>query len=331
MDFSPVPAITPMENDQLADCLSETTGPEAYFDYPQYVHRLFNEYEWRTQQTSDACSDSEYAETVIESVYQSCGEVENPRIQTEHSLSAIHCKAIQKRRKEAKLRQLRKMLLPKNSISVLHEILGPKNTEFFIYQYGSDIKAKVTVNNVSYEAIDRSKNLAKKNVSEQVLRDLVVTQMANVGTDAKSQNDATKNLPVEHLASFALHKLFTEWNVNGFNGNGKEAPTMHPPVKQQQTGVSYLPKVTKTVADLPPDASLFHPGVLFAYMRPQVAYDDHGLVNNRFYHGFVASLRTDGCCYYGIGQSKKQARKAAAVEACKHLFGVVFDESVVNG
>uniref|UniRef100_A0A182KB46 DRBM domain-containing protein n=1 Tax=Anopheles christyi TaxID=43041 RepID=A0A182KB46_9DIPT len=149
----------------------------------------------------------------------------------------------------------------------------------------------------------------------------------------------SEDLPMEHLAAFALHKLFAQWEAEGFEvpfikpsrvkaapaGQGIVAPT------QPEQGASIMPKVTKTVADLPPNATTRHPTALFAYMRPQIAYEDLGSNNDQTNREFIAGLRSDGQYFIGKGRSKKLARKAAAIDACKILFGVEFDQSVLQG
>uniref|UniRef100_A0A182M115 DRBM domain-containing protein n=1 Tax=Anopheles culicifacies TaxID=139723 RepID=A0A182M115_9DIPT len=339
MNHKPVATVSPMENNQPSTSEPSTSepktpDPESYFDYQQYIHRLFNEYEWNNQ-NSDASSDSDGSnETLIQSISSYCDEAEKSPTPTKKTLSVIQRKTIQKQRKACLVRKLRKKLLPQNATTVLYDMLGHENVEFNIIRHGTAMKAEVVVNNVKYEAVERSKALAKKTVSENALRGMVIAQMANVDGTPKNRNEAALVLPMEHLARYALHKLFTEWQVNGFEGDEKKdeiQPFFCPaaPVIIDRTKVEKLPKVAKTVADLPPDASTMHPSLLFAYMRPQVAFDDLGYAGNHLEWVYVAGIRTDGSCFFGKGYSKKDARKAAAASACKVLFGVVFEESVV--
>ncbi|XP_052897137.1 uncharacterized protein LOC128304053 [Anopheles moucheti] len=104
-----------------------------------------------------------------------------------------------------------------------------------------------------------------------------------------------------------------------------EAPP--PPVISASGNQNGMPKVIRTV--LPPCSSTYHPGVLFAYMRPQVSYQEYRLSREHGKQEFIAAILTDDCCFYGSGNSKKRARKAAATKACQELFGVKFDESML--
>uniref|UniRef100_A0A182QKI6 DRBM domain-containing protein n=1 Tax=Anopheles farauti TaxID=69004 RepID=A0A182QKI6_9DIPT len=235
-------------------------------------------------------------------------------------LNATERKKSEKERKARQLRRLRKWLMPKNAIVALHELQGPGMAEFTLNTNGHETKAEIVINNVKYEATAPNKNLAKAKASEKALRDLAFSQMIRVrqqraalgqqrqqqavadgdntiGTDSNtdkvdgSDNDmetddriAAEDLPMEHLASFALHKLFTDWEAEGFE------------------------------------------------MRPQIAYEDLGVNDNQVNKEFIAGLTVDGQHFVGKGRSKKLARKAAAIDACKALFGVEFDKSVlING
>ncbi|XP_041779419.1 double-stranded RNA-specific editase 1-like isoform X2 [Anopheles merus] len=296
-------------------------------------------------------------------------------------LNALERKKSEKQRKARQLRRLRKWLMPKNAIVALHELQGPGMTEFTINTNGQETKAELVINNVRYEATAPNKNLAKAQASEKALRDLVFAQMARVkqqrsagatkstiasntddnvdGANGNSNGDGndgtaaagetepmdcieSEDLPMEHLAAFALHKLFTQWEAEGFEvpfikpsrtkvvtaASGQTAPAAN---AQPEQGGGIMPKVTKTVADLPSDASKRHPTALFAYMRPQIAYEDLGSNNDQTNREFIAGLRSDGQYFIGKGRSKKLARKAAAIDACKILFGVEFDDSVLQG
>uniref|UniRef100_A0A182PI24 DRBM domain-containing protein n=1 Tax=Anopheles epiroticus TaxID=199890 RepID=A0A182PI24_9DIPT len=308
------------------------------------------------------------------------GKVREIRHIVKKSLNALERKKSEKERKARQLRRLRKWLMPKNAIVALHELQGPGMAEFIVNTNGQETKAEIVINNIRYEATAPSKNLAKAKASEKALRDLIFSQMtrlkqqrssgvaatattsatgdkvdgANGGAGSSSNNTApepepmdcieTEDLPMEHLAAFALHKLFTQWEAEGFEvpfikpSRSKAAAvaaatttTTNTQGENGGTNVSIMPKVTKTVADLPPNASSRHPTALFAYMRPQISYEDLGSNNNQSNNEFTAGLRSDGQYFIGKGRSKKLARKAAAIEACKILFGVEFDESVLQG
>lgn len=77
-----------------------------------------------------------------------------------------------------------------------------------------------------------SKTQAKNDASEKALRDLIIQKMVERpkkvasadGTDTMETEDVemkegesnSVEVPMMHLASFALHKLFSEWQNEGF-------------------------------------------------------------------------------------------------------------------
>lgn len=269
------------------------------------------------------------------------------------NLSSADRKRLEKERKARQLRRLRKLLTPKNAVVALHELQGPGMSEFTINTNGQETTAEIVVNNVRYEATAPNKHLAKARASEKALRDLVIAQMAKARQNAEKQAtenangktetnaDATQNedvemaevsesddVPMLHLASYALYKLFNEWQNEGF-----EIPAIKPPkapVKLTETGAHPLaPKVPKTKADLPADASTRHPTALLAFMRPQVPYEDLGSNNNTdpAKREFSVGVTVDSKSFIGKARSKKMARKEAAAEACRALFDVQFVET----
>lgn len=136
--------------------------------------------------------------------------------------------------KEKRLRQNRKlyrMLTPRNAIAALNELHGQSvNESVVIPTQGNKFEAEITINNVRYSGVGNSKMQAKNAASEKALRDLVITkfqQIKNHDTsttvtdsavtdDVSIEDDKTEDVPMLQLASFALHKLFAEWEAEGF-------------------------------------------------------------------------------------------------------------------
>ncbi|XP_058063892.1 double-stranded RNA-specific editase B2-like isoform X2 [Anopheles bellator] len=258
---------------------------------------------------------------------------------TKKPLTAADRKKGEKERKARQLRRLRKWLMPKNAVVALHELQGPGMSEFIINTNGQETTAEIIINNVRYEATAANKTLAKAKASEKALRDLAISQMNKVkqqqggnvqGNDSNMDVETTDSLesdgmPMMHLASFALYKLFTEWQNEGF-----EIPVLRSKPKVAATTADtwhnpLAPKHPKTRADLPTDAATRHPTALLAYMRPQVPYEDLGTENDMQDRIFVAGITVDGLHFVGKGRSKKLARKAAAIDACKKLFEIKFE------
>ncbi|XP_055615312.1 uncharacterized protein LOC129761601 [Toxorhynchites rutilus septentrionalis] len=259
------------------------------------------------------------------------------------NMSSADRKRLEKERKARQLRRLRKLLTPKNAVVALHELQGPGMSEFVINTNGQETTAEIVVNNVRYEATASNKHLAKARASEKALRDLVIAQMAKARQNAEKQetngtdenedvemNDVSESdeVPMLHLASYALYKLFNEWQNEGF-----EIPSIKPTksgVKLNEAGSHPLtPKVAKTKADLPVDAATRHPTALLAFMRPQIPYEDLGSNNNPdpAKREFSVGVAVDGQRFIGKARSKKAARKEAAAAACRELFDVQFVES----
>ncbi|XP_055526134.1 myb-like protein AA [Wyeomyia smithii] len=262
------------------------------------------------------------------------------------NLTTAERKKLDKERKARQLRRLRKLLTPKNAVVALHEMQGPGMGEFIINTNGHETTAEIVLNNVRYEATAPNKHLAKARASEKALRDLVISQMAKSRQKQENSNNGNTNqdavdddtemtdvsdnddVPMLHLASYALYKLFNEWQNEGF-----EIPAIKPQktsTKVNEAGTHPLaPKVAKTKADLPADAATRHPTALLAFMRPQVPYEDLGTNNNNdpLKREFSVGVTVDGQRYIGKARSKKLARKEAAAAACQSLFDVVFVET----
>ncbi|KAF6203526.1 hypothetical protein GE061_001857 [Apolygus lucorum] len=159
--------------------------------------------------------------------------------------------------------------------------------------------------------------------------------MTDVSQDSKAtetpeggeQNGATTkthvipedDVPWGSLASFALYKLFAEWQSQGFQ---------LPPVSGLQ-GVSApksnAPAVATPMKKLPEDAHLKHPVQLLNQIRPGSQYMEHkreGVPPNLT---FSFSIVIDGLTFMGSGTNKKEAKKLCAKHALENL-GVVYPE-----
>lgn len=136
--------------------------------------------------------------------------------------------------KEKRLRQNRKlfrMLTPRNAIAALNELHGQSvNESVVIPTPGNKFEAEITINNVRYSGVGNSKMQAKNAASEKALRDLVINKFQQIknhettttvtdsasADDVTMEDDKTEDVPMLQLASFALHKLFAEWEAEGF-------------------------------------------------------------------------------------------------------------------
>lgn len=117
------------------------------------------------------------------------------------------------------------MLTPRNAIAALNELHGQGIGESTVVPtLDSQFEAEITINNIRHVGLGKTKMQAKNAASEKALRDLVINkfqQMKNQEASTGSQNmvedDKTDDdVPMMQLASFALFKLFAEWEAEGF-------------------------------------------------------------------------------------------------------------------
>jgi Double-stranded RNA binding motif len=122
------------------------------------------------------------------------------------------------------------MLTPRNAIAALNELHGQSvNESIVIPTQGNKFEAEITINNVRYVGVGTSKMQAKNAASEKALRDLVINKFQQIknqevtaapvtenSEDVNMEEDKADDVPMLQLASFALHKLFSEWESEGF-------------------------------------------------------------------------------------------------------------------
>uniref|UniRef100_A0A182SJ84 DRBM domain-containing protein n=1 Tax=Anopheles maculatus TaxID=74869 RepID=A0A182SJ84_9DIPT len=291
----------------------------------QYLDDRF--FAYRNMQTPDACS--EISEATIEDYSSYCASVTDSNFSLKNLHISKERKQLEKARKARQLHRCRKWLMPKNAMMALNEMQGAGIADMTVNKIGYETKVELLINNVRYEGTGRNKHVAKTKASELALRDLIFQRVAKLGSSQGTKNAGTEDLPIVHLASFAIHKLLDDWKKDGFELPNTIFNTLpsSPPSPPQHHHQEW--RSIKTVSDLPPNAPHYHPTVLFAYMRPQIPFDDLGFNGDLLYPEFTAGLLVDGHYFTGKGRSKKLARKAAAGNACNVLFGVVFTERVV--
>lgn len=121
-----------------------------------------------------------------------------------------------------------------------------------------------------------------------------VTEASNEenGEETVEEND---DIPWSSLASFALYKLFLEWQ-----NQGTVVPIPRP-------GGPPLPKnraEPKTLTDkvLPTNALDIHPVMLLNQMRPGTTYNEVGRVGNPPNIQFTLGVEINGKAYTGTGK-----------------------------
>ncbi|XP_055684686.1 double-stranded RNA-specific editase Adar-like isoform X2 [Lutzomyia longipalpis] len=256
-------------------------------------------------------------------------------------------KITNKERRVRQNRRLRKMLTPKNAITALHELQGATALEFQVEGANSEFRAEVCINNTKYIGQGRSKVQAKNNAAEKALRDFVIAKMAAKARRVKEEKsieageaemmkdgeerEEGDDVPMLNLVSFALHKLFTEWEANGFPvpdfRSGQEGGAQPMVVDNGAEPVRTLPTPRE---ELPANAASTHPTMLLSIMSPGVQFLDVGSEGRPPNVQHTVSVCLQGKNFVGTGRTKKVARKNAAMEACMSVYGVKFNPDIVE-
>lgn len=119
------------------------------------------------------------------------------------------------------------MLTPRNAIAALNELHASSLNDFIVTPSSlNKFNAVITINNVKYDGVGNSKMQAKNIACEKALRDMVVSKysamknqdaQSEASDDVVMEDDKEEEVPMLQLASYALHKLFTEWESDGYN------------------------------------------------------------------------------------------------------------------
>ncbi|XP_034487664.1 double-stranded RNA-specific editase 1 isoform X2 [Drosophila innubila] len=247
-------------------------------------------------------------------------------------------------------RQLRKSMLPKNALMALNEVKGINISDFTINSNpDGGFTAIVTVNSKQYEGKGHSKMAAKNLACEKALRDYIIAKMtprtkkmqkaANDGepepmeiNDGEAGEAPEDDVPMLNLASFAIYKLFAEWEREGYI-----VPEMHPSAgsSSAQTGDQNVPAAAAAVVtkepkkppvrtELPANWETMHPATLLCVMRPGLSYVDHGCIGEKPNIMQRLGVIVDNQEFTANGRSKKIARRNVAVNVCNSLFNTNF-------
>lgn len=177
--------------------------------------------------------------------------------------------------------------------------------------------------------IDRMKKNPKKVETDVVKKDGIESADGADVEMAEPTNDE-EEVPMTHLASYALHKLFAEWAKEGY-----EVPDFRTPVPGGDHAPATAAKPAagspKIRTELPAAPEKLHPAMLLQIMRPGTQYLELGSQGTTPNIVHAIGVTVDGQQYIGSGKSKKIARKEAARIACETLFKVKFEEETANG
>lgn len=262
-----------------------------------------------------------------------------------------------KERRRRQNENLRRLLTPKNALMVLNEMMPNEQlaTQFKVEPAGSafykpanshSFCADLTLDGNIYKGYGENKLSARNAAAEKAIRDLIIKRMSKVFNNDGSNNtesgdcaegdsangDSEDSLPMIQLASFALHKLFSEWEYEGV-----KVPQLKPQGQKDTstsesmetiTPVPPKPKLPMKRKELPPNASTLHPCMLLTYMRPGLEYRELAVSGDKPQTMlFTMGVDVDGATYIGKAPNKKEARRAAARSACAALFNVSFSDA----
>ncbi|KAH8289582.1 hypothetical protein KR054_007448, partial [Drosophila jambulina] len=256
-------------------------------------------------------------------------------------------------KKQRQNRQLRKSMLPKNALMALNEVKGVTISDFTIDSNpDGGFTAVVTVNSNQYEGKGLSKMSAKNAACEKAWRDFIIAKMtpkkpklppANSGsgdangvepmdTNEDESESPEDDLPMLNLASFAIYKLFSEWERDGFI-----VPEMHPSAANASATPAAGGDATAPPAPLPPKEKKppvrselpngwesLHPATILCIMRPGITYVDYGTSGDKPNVMQHLGIVVDDQEFTASGRSKKIARRNVAVSVCNTLFGTNF-------
>lgn len=249
-------------------------------------------------------------------------------------------KVSNKERRRRQNESLRRLLTPKNALMVLNEILPAEqvasvsqfkvepsaNNQYYKAPNTHSFCADLTVDGTNYKGYGDNKLMARNAAAEQAIRDLIIKKMNKVinsdsGSNSGDCSTDEEALPMIQLASFALHKLFTEWEYEGH-----KVPQLKPAVLSGTESVQEA--LGKKPKELPANAVEMHPCMLLTYMRPHMEYRELAVEGDRPQNMlFTMGVDVDGNTYIGKAPNKKEARKLAAKAACAALFGVVYPDA----
>lgn len=115
------------------------------------------------------------------------------------------------------------------------------------------------------------------------------------GTGMETTPEETDEIPWSSLASFALYKLFLEWQ-----NQGTVVPVPRPGVSPGKVKKDSNKIVVQK--ELPPNATTIHPVMLLNQMRPGLTYTEVSRVGNPPNTMFTLAVDIDGQEYTGTGK-----------------------------
>lgn len=175
------------------------------------------------------------------------------------------------------------MLCPRTAQTVLNAIQNGLPLGKIIFDPNSPIHEQSGIlkfNNIRYYALAQNRRLVKTRLAEQIFRDLVLGEMRKIVTEVFPNVDnpmkmeidaevifAQDDFPLNHVVSYALHKLEELWAIDGYS-----LPDFRPKARKLKRTADSVPKPpcapkrTRGLEDLPSVASEMNPSSLLTYV-----------------------------------------------------------------
>ncbi|XP_047002253.1 double-stranded RNA-specific editase 1-like isoform X1 [Schistocerca americana] len=271
-------------------------------------------------------------------------------------------KKLRKRKQNARLR---KLLQPKNAMMVLHELKAGIKFTFqehtnaltqTMFVVNAEVDGKV------YVGQGLSKPVAKQNAAENALKALLLEKMSDAAMKAQKQDNAEVVEPMQQevnngagsgdsgegsdtegagaqgkpqvpeddvpwgsLASFALYKLFTEWQNQGTHVPlpvPKQGPVLPPQAGAAAAGQPVVPGAPSPMKKIPENPTDRHPVMLLNQLKPGIQFIEVNREGTPPNLTFTMAVTVDGKTYNGVAKNKKEAKKEAAIACLAGSFNI---------
>lgn len=176
-------------------------------------------------------------------------------------LSSLPKKKKSVRLKERRIRdsyRLRKLVTPKHALLAINELRGV-NISTFTYTMTPvngqpSFLAEATIDGLHYKGTGRSKNAAKSNICDQALRDIMLKKMQATSKAVEEDKPVPPEdeVPIVTLVSYAIHKLFADWESEGYCLKCARSKTPGQPDPCSCTEVTTLQTALKKLTQPPP-------------------------------------------------------------------------------
>nr|CAI5828169.1 unnamed protein product [Callosobruchus analis] len=245
--------------------------------------------------------------------------------------------------KKEKLRRfnvrLSKALQPKNAVMILNELV--RNTTYVIDEMPVKadnrpaFKVTVVVDGVEHVGYGHTKIIAKNAAAENALKHVVKhNKLSELKQEEEgvekmmiTEDDANQPLPWQHVASFALFKLFTSWGedpnaiknavIGAATGNLPSAPLGENNVLEM-----------RPAKKMPANPETMNPLMLINQMMPHAQFEEIGKSGVPPHLTFTFKCTVNGQSFIGTGSNKKAAKKMAAFAVCHTVLGVAYPPDV---